>query len=122
MHEDRERHLDEHIGRLRGWRNRSQPDLSLRFLEKQFQREVARPHKQLGPLAEAWREKVPAHLVKRTALQSLRNGVLKVHVADSATLWELDQLLRAGLEQQLRQGMPGTLRRVRLACAPLGDE
>jgi hypothetical protein len=105
---------DHHLKRLRQWRNRADPDLSLSFLEKQFQREVARPHRQLARLVPLWEQKVPAHLLPETRLESFSHGVLRVAVRTSAALYELDRLLRGGLERELVHEARGSgLRRVR---------
>jgi Dna[CI] antecedent, DciA len=106
---------DERINQLREWRNRRAPrDTSLSFLPDQFQRQIARPFKQLGELTTLWTEHVPAELAARTALRSFARGTLNVCVADSATLYQLDRALRDGLEKRLRQSFKGTLQRVKL--------
>ena len=114
----RQRYLD----RLRQWRNRPPRDTSLGFLKSYFDREVARPHKQLGPLAELWHRLVPAELREHTRLDGLRRGVLTVSVDSSAHLFELDRLLRSGLEKQLiAEPGSGTFRKVKLRVAPMDD-
>ena len=92
---------NDRLKRLRQWRVGKEADLSLAFLQDQFKREVARPHQQLAQLVEVWEALVPAALVRRTRLESLSRGILKIGVHDSATLYELDQLLRHGLQGQL---------------------
>lgn len=111
--------FNRHLHRLRTWRNRAEPDQSLGFLKAQFDREVARPHRQLGQLVTLWAELVPEPLVHHTRLEGLARGVLRVSVDSSPHLYELDQLLRAGLERQLIRRQPaGTaLRRIRLRVA-----
>lgn len=107
--ESSQRRLD----RLRGWRNRSPRDTTLKFLSEHVKKTVVKPHQQLGKLVEAFIESVPAPLAERTALVSLSRGVLTVHVADNVTLYEMDRLLRGGLEQQLRKACGVTLRKVK---------
>ncbi len=119
---DRDAHDEQRLRRLGAWRTRPPRDLSLRFLKDQFQREVARPHQQLGQIVELWREHVPDHLRERTALRALQRGRLTVTVSDSTTLYELDRLLRGGLEQTLRRQFRGNLRRVKLEVGPLDPE
>lgn len=85
------------------------------FLKDDFRRQIARPYKQVAHLVELWQQLVPPELLPYTRLDSFRRGVLRVAVASSVHLYELDQLLRSGLEQQLiRQHTQGTLRRVQL--------
>ncbi|MEX0654511.1 MAG: DUF721 domain-containing protein [Phycisphaeraceae bacterium] len=107
------------LDRLRASRNRPDPDLSLGFLQKQFQRDVARPHKQLAQLVELWAQLVPADLAQHTRLESLSRGVLRVAVDSSSHLYELDHLLRAGLERDLvRQHTGPAFRRIKLQLTP----
>lgn len=110
-----------HLQRLRQWRNRTDPDYSLRFIEKQFQQEVARPHKQLGRFIDLWAELVPETLRTHTRLEGFSHGTLRVAVDSSAHLYELNQLLRGGLERELIRRQPSgpSLRRVRLRVADI---
>lgn len=105
-----------HLRRLRQWRNPAAPDLSLAFVKEQFQREVARPHRQLGQFVDLWAELIPEPLLRHTRLEGFARGVLRVAVDSSAHRYELDHLLRAGLERELMRRQPAgaTLRRVRL--------
>jgi Dna[CI] antecedent, DciA len=103
------------LERLRRWRTRAEPDRSLSFLPMQFKREVERPHKQLSAFVALWEELVPATLREHTRLDRLHRGVLHVEVDSSARLYELDRLLRQGLERQLIVQHAGpALRRVKL--------
>lgn len=103
------------LDRLRHWRNWRDPDLSLGFLQKAFKRDVERPYKQLGELAQLWEQLLPRELATHTRLDSFSRGVLRVTVDSSPRLYELDRLLRAGLQRQLVQHQTGTkLQRVRL--------
>ena len=111
---------DVHLEDLRRWRNRAGRDLTLGGLSEQVQRTVVRPHKQVESLAILWRELVPSDLLDRTALASFARGVLTVEVPDSATLYQMDRLLRGGLERQLRAGCKTTLRKVRCRVASAG--
>lgn len=107
---------DERLRRLREWRNRRTPDLSLGFLKKQFKRDVERPYKQLGDLIALWQQLVPAELAEHTRLDSLTRGVLHISVDAPVHLYELDQLLRSGLERALITQHKGpAFRRIKLA-------
>lgn len=118
------RAMDHRLGRLRQWRTRPDPDLSMGFLSKLFQEQVARPHKQLASITTVWQQFVPAGLIEHTRLESLKAGVLRVAVDSSAHLYELDRLLRGGLEQMLRGAHKGSpLKRVVLRVSEsAGDE
>ena len=91
----------QYLNRLREWRNRPDKDVSLEFLEEQFKREVEKPYKQLHAMAVIWDELVPEAMAEHVWLESLSRGVLRVAVDSSAALYELDRLLREGLEQEL---------------------
>lgn len=113
---------DDYLNRLRRWRNRPDADLSLGFLKKQFDRDVRRPYQQLSSIAELWFALVPSTLVEHTHLESLHRGVLRVSVDSSAWLFDLDRLLRGGLERQLITQHKGpSLRRVQLRVNSLRE-
>ena len=119
MKEARSQH---HLERLRGWRNRKERDLSLGFLRDQFKRQVARPHKQLEKLVELWAELVPAELAAHTRLAGLSRGVLHVEVDSPAHLYELDRLLRCGLQGQIITRHSGpAMRKIQLRVAEFGS-
>ncbi len=106
---------NEHLKRLRGWRNRPEPDLSMDFLRQQFKKEIEKPHKQLAQAAELWQTLLPPALLEHTRLESLQRGILRVGVDSSSHLYELDGLLRQGLERQLITAHhAGPLRKVQL--------
>ncbi len=107
------------LERLRAWRTFPAPDQSLSFLKSQFKREVEKPYKQLQQIIELWRGLVPPDLEPHTRLESLVRGVLRVAVDSSSHCYELDRLLRQGLEKQLITSHKGpALRRIRLHVAP----
>lgn len=107
-----------YIERLRQWRTRPDKDVSLGFLREQFKREVEKPYKQLHAIAEVWAELVPATLSEHVRLESLARGVLRVAVDSSSVLYELDRMLRGGLEQELiRQHKGPAFRSVKLRVA-----
>ncbi len=66
-----------------------------------FKQSVSKRHTQLSKIAECWGALVPETLNDHCALESLSRGSLAVIVASSSHLYELKQLLLAGLEQQL---------------------
>ncbi len=84
------------------------------FLKKQFRQEIEGPYKQVSVIVAAWEEQVPPELSRHCRLESLRRGVLRVAVDSSEHLYELDRLLREGLEATLQRAHRGGLRRVQL--------
>lgn len=112
---------DAYLKKLRGWRTRPAPERSLaEFLPAQFKQEVERPYKQMASVVRPWMELVPAELRSHTRLEALSRGVLRVVVDSSARLYELDRLLRGGLEQRLISAHKGpAFRKVQLRVGPL---
>lgn len=66
-----------------------------------FKQSVAKRHTQLARIAECWSALVPETLNDHCALESLSRGSLTVVVDSASHLYELKQLLLAGLQQQL---------------------
>ncbi|MDP9173452.1 MAG: DUF721 domain-containing protein [Planctomycetota bacterium] len=66
-----------------------------------FQHSVAKRQTKLVKIAECWADLVPEILTDHCALESYTRGTLSVLVDTSSHLYELKQLLLAGLEQQL---------------------
>lgn len=74
-----------------------------------FKQSVEKRQTKFGKVAKAWAQLVPETLAARCALDSFSRGTLTVLVDSSSHLYELKQLLLAGLQQQLL-----------LACANAG--
>jgi hypothetical protein len=74
-----------------------------------FKESVQRRQTKLTRIGECWSRLVPEHLNEHCALEGLSRGTLTVLVDTSSHLYELKQLLLAGLQQQLT-----------LACASAG--
>jgi hypothetical protein len=66
-----------------------------------FKHSVARRQTRLVKIAEVWGDLVPDFLTDHCALEGLTRGALTVVVDTSSHLYELKQLLLAGLEHQL---------------------
>ncbi len=66
-----------------------------------FKQCVTKRQTHLGKIAEAWGTLVPETLSDHCSLESLSRGTLTVIVDSSSHLYELKQLLLAGLQQQL---------------------
>jgi hypothetical protein len=66
-----------------------------------FKQCVGKRQTKLGKIAEVWGVLVPETLSARCSLESLYRGTLTVLVDSSSHLYELKQLLLAGLQQQL---------------------
>jgi hypothetical protein len=66
-----------------------------------FKQCVEKRQSKLGKIAEAWGTAVPPMLSDHCSLESLSRGTLTVVVDSSAHLYEMKQLLLAGVQQQL---------------------
>jgi len=66
-----------------------------------FKCSVEKRHTKLAKIAECWDKLVPEPLGAHCALESLSRGSLVVLVDSAAHLYDLKQLLLAGLEKQL---------------------
>src|SRR5262245_6549591 len=66
-----------------------------------FKQAVERRQTKLSSIAECWGRLIPETLLAHSALESFSRGSLTVIVDSSSHLYELKQLLLAGLEQQL---------------------
>jgi len=66
-----------------------------------FKHSVEKRQTKLGKICERWAELTPETLSAHCVLDSLHRGTLTVLVDSSSHLYELRQLLLAGLEQQL---------------------
>ncbi len=104
-----------YLEHLRRWRGPKTYDHSLAFMAREFDQKIAKPFKQLQNMIPLWYQLIPDDLAQHTSLESLRRGVLQVAVDSSAHLYELDRLLRNGLERDLirRQKQP-VIRRIKL--------
>ncbi len=66
-----------------------------------FKQSVQKRQTKLGKIAQCWGMLVPETLTEHCALESFNRGSLTVVVDSSPHLYELKQLLLAGLQQQL---------------------
>ena len=87
---DRHKRIDRKTGQLLG------PEM-IQF----FKQSVQKRHTKLGAIAECWGRLIPETLADHCALEGYSRGTLTVLVDSSSHLYELKQLLLAGLQQQL---------------------
>ena len=66
-----------------------------------FKHSVQKRQTKLGKIAECWGRLVPEMLLEHSALEGFSRGTLSVVVDSASHLYELKQLLLAGLQQQL---------------------
>jgi len=80
-----------------------------------FKKNIQKRQTKFAPIAECWSQLVPDFLLEHTALESFTRGQLTVLVDSSSHLYELNQLLLAGLRKQLLIACKGAgLRKITL--------
>ena len=80
-----------------------------------FHKQVEKRHTKMGVVAEAWSRVVPESLQEHACIESLSRGRLTVLVDTAAHLYQLRQLLLAGLENQILASARGSgVRRIAL--------
>ena len=102
------------LDRLRGYRVRRVESRGIDALVSGIRRDASRNRTGTGSFVEAWEAEIPEPLRAGSAIRSIRGGLARVEVPDSATKYELEQALRAGLLAKLRLRFAQPLRRVRI--------
>lgn len=88
-----------------------------------YNQAVKKRQTKLSTLAEYWDRLVPQLLAERCALQTFHRGTLVVIVDSAVHLYDLKQLLLAGLEQQLLLACRGSgLKKINLKLGQWRDE
>jgi hypothetical protein len=87
--------MSDSLDRLRGHRNRPDPDLSLGALLGAEARKHKSAARAVGGIESAWAEVVPAELLDKAVVVRLRRGVLTLRVRDGASMYRLNQWLGA---------------------------
>jgi hypothetical protein len=88
-----------------------------------FDRSIVRRQTKLSKVAEIWLALVPQTLSDHCSLQAFTRGTLTVIVDSGSHLYELKQLLLAGLQQQmLLAGSAAGLRKINLRAGRWQDD
>ncbi len=116
------RDLGQDIEKLRKHRSPAEPDLSIGSLVAEQARYAQQTRAQLGQMIDLWFQLVPTEVRNHTAIFALQRGVLMVDVDSASVRYELDRLLRGGLNEALRKHFRGTLRQVKLRLASNSNE
>jgi hypothetical protein len=102
------------LHRVKQTSSRSAPALGPELLSF-FKHSVQRRHAKLEKIADTWGRLIPATLLEHCALEGFHAGTLKIIVDSSPHLYELKQLLLAGLQDQILLACKSTgLRRITL--------
>ena len=102
------------LDRLRGFRVKRVDSRGIDGLVSAIRRDASRNRSGKGSFVEAWESEIPESLRAESAIRSIRAGVARVVVPDSATKYELEQALRGGLLNRLRLRFGQPLRRIRI--------
>ncbi|MFT3785016.1 MAG: DciA family protein [Tepidisphaeraceae bacterium] len=91
------------IARQQKWKGSKRYDPSMLGDEAVgvFNTQIKKKQAKFGKLSDAWDQLVPAGLAEHASLASFVRGTLTVHVDSSSHLFELKQLMLAGLQDQL---------------------
>ena len=112
---------DSRLERVRDVRRHKRPDLSFRFLKSYFKQQVEQPYRQFGMIVGLWTTMVPEYLLGHSRLEGLTRGTLRVGVDSSSHLYELDRLLRSGLEAKFIEATASVpVRRIKLRLSRRG--
>lgn len=112
------RHSLNDLQRICANRARRERILTPHAIIDRVEQDAERTRKKLGHLIELWLDVMPSEVSAHTGLIALRRGVLHVHADSASVRYEVDRLLREGAEAELRRRFRGTLRGVKVGCAP----
>lgn len=105
-----------HLAKLRESRVRTERAQPLAGVFSAEARTLERERRRAAGVADVWNALCPPDLVNRTAIRSLRRGLLTIAVEDAPTRFELDRALRAGLEREIVRRCAAPVRRIRLVA------
>lgn len=109
------------IERIRAHRSGGGPDFTIGSVVERIGEAVSRQGRRSAEIVAAWDELIPPELAAHTRITAFRGGVIYVAVDESAAIYELDRLLRGGVEHEIRRRVKATVTRVKLAIGPLHD-
>ncbi len=101
------------LRRMAPYRRRRERDCTISDLVDSTRKAASRTQARAGAFVETWERLVPAPLSGACRLGQMRGGSITILVESSSVKYELDGLLRSGLEARLRQEYDGPLTRVR---------
>ena len=106
------------LRRLAPYRRRQERECSITDLVESTQKSARRTQSRSGAFTEVWERLVPTEISNDCRLGEFRGGVITILVESSSAKYQLDNLLRSGLEVELRRDYPGPLTRVKTRLAP----
>lgn len=88
------------LGRVKKTTRVLEPSLGIELVQF-FKRSVQKRQTKFAKIGECWGKIVPETFCEHTSLESFSQGTLTVLVDSASHLYELKQLLLAGLQQQI---------------------
>ena len=113
--------MDPRLARLRRmapYRRRRDRDCTISDLVEATQKSARKTQSRSGAFTEVWERLVPAEVSSACRLGEFRGGVITILVESSSAKYQLDNLLRSGLEVELRRDYSGPLTRVKTRLSP----
>ena len=101
------------LARLAPYRRRRDFDPSIDGILDSTVKKAKRDEKRFSSFSEAWAQLVPAEILSCSRLAGSRGSSITIEVDSSSAKYELDRLLRTGLEADLRRLYNGPLTKVR---------
>jgi len=102
------------IDRMRVYRGRAEPDLSIASMAAALERSTAQRQRMLGDVIDLWNEVASERVRGYATIEGLGQGTLTLSVTSSSASYELSRVLRDGLERTLVDRMPARIRRVKV--------
>ncbi|HAW95445.1 MAG: hypothetical protein CMJ33_03615 [Phycisphaerae bacterium] len=109
------------LRRIAPYRRKWDPDTSISGLVESTKKVAKRNEGRLATLTEAWDRLVPEQLTSACRFGEVRGGTITILVESSPAKYELDRLLKSGLEAELRRAYSGPLSRIRTRLSPAED-
>ncbi len=102
--------LEQRLQRLGQWRARRERDASIGAEVALLARQLKSNEKSIGAASDAWMQLAPLDLQKVAAVETMRGGTLTLLVESAAASFKVNQALRDGLENDLKNAVPGMMR------------
>ena len=101
------------LARIAPYRRRRDFNPSIGEIVESTRKRAARDEKRFSSFSEAWERLVPSEILACSRLGGTRGSTITIEVESSSAKYELDRLLRTGLEDNLRRLYTGPLTRIR---------
>lgn len=110
------------LRRIAPYRRKWDPETSISGLVESTKKVAKRNEGRLSTFTEAWDRHVPQQISTACRFGEMRGGTITILVESSPAKYELDRLLKSGLEAELRRSYSGPLSRIRTKLSPAPDD